>query len=261
MGTFLQIIGVIALIIIVAILAVVGPIIWRIYKTVRDFKKMAQGTISDAERMYAGPHEFVQVSPADFPGADLEAYEEATRQFEALGFRALGDIEDKTVNEIYPTMRSFIRAFSGSEGDISGGFFCLSSFKVFDLGTEFSDGIHLCVTNAESASGIDQPPEIMKRFCPAETPLAKLLELQLQSVRERLAAIPGLTVVKCLTLDDAIQSNHRAHAIQCRFRRERGGAITGEEIRRIAGDDREDAGEIFARAIEREKARGENKGD
>lgn len=235
MSLVLQIIGVIALVIIAVALLFGATIAWKIWRAVRGLKRMAAEVQANMDRIYGGPHEYRKIGAGDFPDADWESYDAARREFETAGFNWVADMENLTLSEIFPEMRTFMRAFNNADGLVGGGFYIANGMKIIDLETELADGTFIVTSTAAAAAGLDNPEEVDAFFFEGETPLREVLAKHGERLAASLIDRPDAYPIIRRTYDELLESGHRLHALKCKLHQERGG-ITAAEIERIAGD-------------------------
>ena len=234
----------------------------------RVVRKATKGIRPSLDAAYQKRHQYVEVDSTDFSFLDLRYYDEIAAVLEAEGFKRRGDFEDLTLTMAFPTTRTFVRALVSADGAIRVGIYHsrrrglsslfygvigVHSAKVVDFESEFSDGRFLLTSNAALASSIAQPPDILGRYLPSYTSLAEMLNLHRQRVAEYQEAHPQVLLEKVFTLRQLFASQYRMMVTKSKFRRELGGGITEEEMRRIAGDEYQEEAELLLDEIEKSK--------
>lgn len=198
---------------------------------------------------YSSNHEYAEVDPDDFKYLDLKYYERTWEKLRDEGFRFLGDIEDVTLSQVHPRMRSFIRCLVSGDGSVMAGIYhvrprgwwrvlvwfgLLKQTRVLDLETEFTDGCFVCTSNAEQAAMMTLPDELMPEFYGDITEPAELLEIHKRWVGEYLSQTDGVGCVIVRSLRDGLASQDRMTALKAAHRDEIKGGLLPEEMDRIA---------------------------
>ena len=234
----------------------------------RAMKGLAEGAeeiLAGTRAMYDKVHEFRDATPDDFEGLDRNYYEETTRALaDSGGYRHLGDVVDKTIEEIgHPATP--IRVLAAADGshtvaiyhlNLSGGMDdddddddeeeedeiedtdddageAEDKRLMCDVTTEFSDGTFLMTSNTQESDLMTPPPQIEQRKFPLRTPIPELLRAHVAEHHKLLAAKgPEVRAVTVGTLADAIESERRQQAVKNAFRKGIG-FVEPNEIRRI----------------------------
>lgn len=186
------------------------------------------GATSWMAAAYAEPHELVQVSAASFPEADLDFYDRARRDLEAVGFRWLGDLEDLSLTRLSPETRTFMRVFVDSGGMIRGAVYQVRprglvvllqammriprELRVIELVTEVA-GKFLSTSNTRNLDRFDAPPEVKCERLPASTPLAQVFARHSQRITEAVRKRPEQVPAHFESLDDVIASIKRGNDV------------------------------------------------
>ena len=207
-------------------------------------------TAHQTAKVFSGRHQFQIVTPLAFPGKRLGFYESTQRFLEGQGFRWLGDIEDLTLTETHPNMRTFIRCMISADGTISGGIYDVElkgwmrllqligllprKLQVLDLETEFNDGTYLCTSNSKGLDQLDAPPSIRKIQYPQHTDLMDLLNVHRGVLAQWTAQDPEYLPLRISSLEEGLEAQHRMQDLQNSFRKQVG-LLTREEARRMAG--------------------------
>jgi hypothetical protein len=218
------------------------------------------------EELYAGLHQFQEVTPREFPHIDTAHYDQCERWLAGQGFRKLGDIEDLTLSKVYPELRTFLRVFVSHDGSIAAACYDINprgwmklaqwvrlmprNFRTLDLETEFINGAFLRTSNALGKQLMDAPPSISQNLLPDTTTFEDLLNAHSSAIHEWRQADEGFAPKLHRTLDDVIGMQHREQDITNAWRKEIG-YVTPEEMKRMAGK----SGQKNAEQVMREIAR------
>jgi len=180
--------------------------------------------------LYAGPHEFLVAHPFSFPFS-RDGYDTVCADLSELGFVHLGSIEDRTVSDALPTMRTFSDVYTNDSGDT----FCATyriqtpecDLQVVEFLTQFEDGTFLTTTNSTPAGWMERPPEI------DTTIIEHGSTLQLSSRHaERLeeAKVAGeKRVLAIVSLEDVLATQSAFVALEVRHRQSVG-YLTYDEV-------------------------------
>lgn len=209
------------------------------WKRFADPAKGAAEIHSDAKKLNLGPHELAAVDCATFLWANHRYYNESEQVLTALKFQKAGDVEDLTLSQVYPQIRTFIRCMLSYDGAVSAGIYhfkirgwsltrWLALFRIIppnqyaiDLETELSDGTFV-TTSKTLVSDLSGPvPGIEQSSLPKETPIDDLLRTHRSAVARAIEA-RELTAVKLRTISDYMAMQHRLDAIKQAARREQG---------------------------------------
>lgn len=256
-----------------AVAIILAVIIGKLGGVVRGFQEeLAKGMgpeIDDAANkildmqtaVWGGPHDFRAADPGEFPELDRSYYDDTQRWLEGHGFRFLADIENTTLTNVFPQMRTFLRVMLGDEDATAAAVYQVrrqapeapaqeegaetddavradeaaaapDSVYAVDFETELTDGTFL-VTNSLAES--DRMPEmegIDKLRLPRETPPDEVLTEH----RNRVAAAraSGKAVRTLATFQDVADSQNRMHAIKCAHQR-RIGYLDEQTLEGISG--------------------------
>ncbi len=208
--------------------------------------------IKNLEEIYSEKHEYKIVNPKDFSHLDLNYYDKSAALLEKQGFVRLGDVEDITVTRASPYLhRVFLRALVSNEGTISAGIFdakpkgliavfswLLGSHreKVTEFETEFSNGCFILTTHAQASQQIALPLEIIPQYLPKKTAPIELLKYHQTRVAAYLKQYPDVHPIVIRSLEEGLESQHRAEALKSAHRQSQGGGVTLKEIKDIAKD-------------------------
>jgi len=192
--------------------------------------------------------EYAEVDLGRFPHLDQRFYESIRSEAEALGFVFIGDLENRTANGLGLMKPTVIRQLTDRNGITVGAYNYqgiglaswlmpgMRSTRTIDLETEFSDGTYVGTSNAWSARHLERPPEIFMTFRTMETGLRALLDEHRRRLKAHIDQRPDRTVREVLSLDDAIESNHRMNALKAAFQAARQHRLTRDELRGLAKD-------------------------
>src|SRR6266542_4085842 len=141
-------------------LGVVGLIVVALTSRQRasgvDARQVAHTILSQQKSLYSAPHEYAPANPDEFPDLDIGFYASAQTALESQGFRLLDDVENMTLSQALPALRTFTRTMAGdndrtvariSQIRPSGRFG--REIASLEFCTEFNDFSFLCTTNAE----------------------------------------------------------------------------------------------------------------
>jgi hypothetical protein len=190
------------------------------------------------------PHDLAVVSPDAWTKEHLAAIEARLGDARALGFRLLGDIEDRTVSRAVGTAAT-VRDFVHDDGitmlsamvrpreEAAHGSAALAPAVALECGSELSDE-RFVETIATDAPLLDPGPRVLVERLPASTPLSALLERH----RARVAQVVGgdVRALPVGDIDAAIQRAHRRLAVTAAARAALPGGISREELGRLAVD-------------------------
>jgi uncharacterized protein YozE (UPF0346 family) len=213
-------------------------------------KEKAKELIKHLYEIYSERHEYQIVNANDFRHLDLEYYNKVATLLEKDGFVRLGDIEDITVTRASPYLhRVFIRALVSRDGKIASAIFdakpkglisILSWLlgnrreKVTEFETEFSNGCFILTTHAQASQQIALPLEIIPQYLPKKTAPLELLTYHQTRVEAYLKQYPDVQPIVIRSLEELLESQHRAEALKSAHRQAQGGAVTLKEIKDIA---------------------------
>lgn len=180
------------------------------WKLRRAFKAIQRG----GEILREGPHEWVERAIGDASPDRLAAFEEGKREFEAAGFRHVGDIDDALMRRAFPKASTALRVFLSADSTTIG-LLHVTKFgeRILDLESVLDDGRFLCACSAEPQAGAPSPEEVEVEFAP-DAPLGRLLELHAEVLARRLN---GAAVVAIQSLEEAIAAQNRISEARRRF--------------------------------------------
>lgn len=197
---------------------------WGRYQARRGARK----TLEQSEALFSGTHEFVSVDPSRFDWLDQGYYDDTRFRLEAEGFRCLGDVEDLTLTEQHPNMRTFIRVMSGDRGQVTVGIYqvkltgLMAVFqwigliprraRVLELESELSDGRFLVTNNTKDVDTTPGPAAIEMEQHPLPTRRDTLLARHRERLRAAIAQ--GAEVVRVDSLNQAIAGQDRLQTLK-----------------------------------------------
>lgn len=215
-----------------------------------DNQKYAKELLDSLNEIYSERHEYQPVNPKDFPHLDRKFYDKMASILEANGFMKLGDIEDVTVTRASPYLhRTFLRCLVSSNGTISAGIFdakpkgfmsiigwLLGSRreKVTEFETEFSNGCFIYTTHAQAVQHISLPLEIIPQYLSKKTSPTELLRSHQKKVTQYLKQHPDVQPIVIRSLEEGLESQHRAEVLKSVHRQSLGGGVTLKELKDIA---------------------------
>jgi hypothetical protein len=206
---------------------------------------------SELDALFSGEHEYREVTPAEFPYADVSYYERVQKELEALGFRKLSDVEDLTLSRVYPDARTFVRLMVDDGAMIRAGAFHLRSrgglvglfsalgviprhVHVLELVTEVPRGRFLITAPTRGLDRLDPPPEALVDRLPPGTPAADLVAHHRRRIQEHLRANPAQSPVHVDSTDAVLASVQRGHVVASNHR-QRLGRLSRDELERMTG--------------------------
>ncbi len=205
----------------------------------------------EIDALFSGEHEYRQVTPGDFPYADVEFYDRVQRELEALGFRRVADLEDLTLSRVYPDRRTFVRVLVDDAALIRAGAFHLRArggmvglfaaigvvprdLHVVELVTEVPRGRFLITAPTKGLDRLDPPPEVqIDRLAPG-TPLAELVAHHRRRIGEHLRRNPVQSPVEVRDHDSVLASVQRGH-VAASAHRQKVGRLSKDELERMTG--------------------------
>jgi hypothetical protein len=182
-------------------------------------------------------HTYTPVDLADIPAIDRAFHDAKQSELVVLGFRLLGEIEDRTIRRHFAPARVAFRVFTGPGGN--EGEFTIASVghlphaddRFVRLQTELSDGSFVVTEGTSHA--IDhhrmQIPGIQYGCVPGSIAAALLLTLHRRIVEERCRPT-GATAIELRDMAAAIDSQNDLERLSVNFRR-RMGFIDEQEMR------------------------------
>lgn len=235
------------------------------------FKKKGSGDAArkihgELEQLYAGPHEFREVRPNEFPHISTAHYDECERWLSAHGFKKLGDIEDLTLTKVYPYARTFLRVFVSNDGAIAAACFDINpqgwmklakwcrlmpqDLRTVEFESEFVNGAFLRTSNALGKQLLDEPPAISQNLFSDKTPWEELLRFHRDTMGNWRQTDESFTPRLFSTLNDVLGMQHRQQDITNAWRKEIG-YVSQEEMKRLAGKSGQKTAEQVMREIQK----------
>lgn len=206
----------------------------------------------ELDALFSGEHEYQQVTPAEFPHADITFYDRVQRELEALSFRKLADVEDVTLTRVYPETRTFVRVFVDDAALIRGAAFHLRPrgglvglfsalgviprhVHVVELVTEMPRGRFLVTAPTRGLDRLDPPPESQVDRLPPGTPIKELVAHHRKRIQEHLRGHAAATPVSMDDYAALIASVQRGHVAASRHR-QKIGRLSKDELERMTGE-------------------------
>jgi len=217
-------------------------------------RRVAMNVLTLRKALYGrGPHDLGPADLREYAWMNLERYAAVRRELEALGFRYVADLENRTVQAVLPGLATFVRTLVHEEKRMLAQF-CIhrrvaperedpegkpiiETEELADLTSRLDDGSLILTTTAVSISCLDEVPNIHRRFLPTGTPIPKMIEAHEKHVAERLKSHPGAQLETVpATVDELVEASHRSHELRASYYRQFPGYLPKEEYRRIAAD-------------------------
>ena len=240
------------MLVVIGTLIMIPVLIWlAIVITVRWFVGKVNTAMGQAvqrrQAMYGTVHEFSPPNTEDWEELDEEFYATATETLRGAGFRHLGDVVDRTLAQI-AGYRTVIRVMVSQGGTTMVGIYDISAMPglkdrvahIFDVTTEFSDGMFLITCNTADTDLTNEVPGIERRRHPGQSEVLSLIDIHEKEKESLIAARPDRHALVVNTLEEAIESEKRQQTKKNQFRRE-SGYIQADEVRRIAERSGQDA--------------------
>jgi hypothetical protein len=215
---------------------------------------------------YGGEHEYADVAIAELPDLDHEFYREASRAFEALGFRKLADLEDVTLSRIYPDSRTVLRIFVDDARLIRAGLYHVRPrgalvallqlvrvvprhLRIVELVSEAPRGTFASTSNTAGLAMLEPPPEAKCDRLPATATIEALVTHHRDRLTAMLRRDPSLAPVMMDDRDAMLESVQRSNVAAARHREKLGG-LSRDELERMRGRPLDDADEVFLREVQ-----------
>ena len=225
----------------------------------------AKQILDASELLYVEEYEYQIADAKEFTHLDLKFYDETLELLEKKRFRHLADEENVTVNSAKSAgMRTFIRVALSHHGVIVAGIFHWRSKqfwlrwlsmlstrkhgKVLEFQTEFSNGVFMTTSTAQSSGNLEQPPQVISEFYAYDTPHEQVLERHTQRLVEYLKTNPVVKPLAFRNIEDVTRSDQRLTKIRAQFRKKRGGLTKGE-LHRLSNGNADDV-ESVSKEIE-----------
>jgi len=211
--------------------------------------KAARNILRRSNNAFQANHIFCKVSAQDYPWLSSEFYEQAQRDAEAFGFTWLADIEDETLSQVYPHLRTFVRILLAPDFHsrfaiyeiVPGGPYgkpTRQPLQTRELISELSDGFCLITTTAPTAKILDAPPGVSRTHLPADSRMVDLLEAHRQAMDDYKILRPVASFEEIRDFDQATVAWQKGIDRQ-RAKLETENGLKLEEIVRIGGKGKE----------------------
>ncbi len=215
----------------------------------------ARKILNQQKAIYSGKMEYANASPDSFPWLDRSFYEDVTRKMLDAGYRNVGDFECLTASRQFPSMRTFVRSFTGDSGTTMSacfhvkmrgfmGFFALlgvipKNLRTIEFETEFSDNTFLSTSNSLGLNAFTDFPGIVIQQLPPDASYEQILARHREKLRE-LVEVIKLQPVIVASAEEILASQDRMHELKSRHR-EKTGYVTREQFKTMAGGKLSDA--------------------
>lgn len=211
MGFLLKLIGAIALSAIITAALFALTFAWKLR---RAFKAMERAN----KIMREGKHGWIERPISDSCSVRLPAFEAGKTEFEAAGFRHLGDIEDELTRRAFPGATAALRVFLSADSRTIGLLHVTRrNYAINDLEAVLDDGRVVCVCSAEDDPDAPSPREVHVEFFPG-APLDLLIERHGAMLPSHLR---GARPVAIASLQEAIAVQNRISELRRIFVLER----------------------------------------
>lgn len=137
----------------------------------------------ELEKVFAGEHAFRAASREEFTDLDFAGYDAVRDVLEGRGLRYLGAVEDLTVTEVHPEMRTLIELYGDAMGTCLVSTYHVQENQISEAFSDLEDGRALLTTNAE-IDKLTPPPFVDRQVLSAATPVATIVSTH----EDRLAA-------------------------------------------------------------------------
>ncbi len=196
----------------------------------RSARRGAREILETNRALYSGTHDFVGVDPSRFGWLDLRFYDRLRSVLEQQGFRFLGDVEDVTVTQQTPSLRTFLRAMAGDHGRVIAGFYQVRArgatallqwlgilprrLEVLDLESELADGRWIATSNTEAIDTTPVPDAVDLLRLPLATPPEVVLERHRERLERALASRPDVAVRRVASLSEVLVAQDRLQLLR-----------------------------------------------
>ncbi len=221
---------------------------------------------TEMDAVYGGEHRYQRCEPGQFPEADLAPYQAGERELHALGFRTIADVEDLTLSEVYPAMRTFTRVLVDDAGLIRAGIYHLRprgmmlgmlqlvrmvprELRVIALVTEVPRGRFVVTANTAGLDLLDHGPAVALERVSQATPAVRLVERHRARLTELVRKRADASPVAVTRYEDVITSLQRGNVVAAMHRKGLRG-LSRDELERMKGRPLEPGDEEFLRAIQ-----------
>lgn len=199
------------------------------FKDMMESMKVMAEEVERQKDVYSNPLDYVEARPGDFENLDLEWYDRARSELEAVGFRYLGDLESRTLTRVYPQMRTMVRVLVSDDETIQAGFFHIQAFdgegnlfgdfRTYDFETMFADGTFLSSGNCEGVNMDESCEGIELHKYPPQTPWEDLLRRHKEIESERTVS-DGKTPATVSTLAEVMDAQEKSHVLRSKAKQE-----------------------------------------
>lgn len=160
---------------------------------------------------------------------------EQTAAAAALGFRRVGDLEDRTLTAAHPEARTPLRMLLADDGVVVGVGVRpaqpeMAALPVIEVSAELQDGRFLTWVIMRDVPQLDTAPEIERIRLDEGTALADAVE----QLRTRIRAGTTSPVVVPADIDALIQRAHRHHSLEAQARAHLPAGVTRDELARLS---------------------------
>lgn len=203
--------------------------------------RAAEDVFHQLTSVYDEVHELLPADPDAFPGVPREGYTMVGAELSEMGFRRLGSMEDRTVSEALPAMRTYLDVYTNATGDI----FCATyrvqtpeiEQQIVDFESQFEDGTFLATTNSLAAAWMTPAPQIDTEIMDAYASTGRISMRH----RERLAEARerGRLTKTVSSLEEVLQTQRAFSAFEVEHRQSVG-YMTYDELLAMSGQDRGD---------------------
>lgn len=236
--------------------ALVGLIAFRIWVRSlvrRSCREGAERIYRELAAMFDGEHIFKVVERTDYPELSEDLYTRTEAFLAGRGLAYVGSLEDLTVTQANPSLRTRIDCFASADGHVGGVTYRIHDYQVLEFCTVYESGAFLTTTNAE-VDKLEPPPILHRETLRRSTEPLDLLQRHLDRVAETQRPGGGARIgvpvdaanqtppriVPQHTLDDLLALGRRSTLIASQHRRALG-YLTPEELNRMAADPGQEA--------------------
>ncbi|HZL35051.1 MAG TPA: hypothetical protein VFC78_07060 [Tepidisphaeraceae bacterium] len=233
-----------ALMLLAPVPLVLAAYFWYVVTMVRVLRRVedaAKRKLLLLKRWYGIDREFREACAADYSPLDLSIYHDRANELIAAGFRPVRAVVDTTAEKLFG-WRTVIWLFASLDATTLA---CVWQHKSLEIAagthpnprwvqeftTEFTDGIFIGTSN-EPPTADSSSSAVQRGQLGPETSLSELLIEHENAKRNALRVTPEISCVEIRTLEEALASIHREHALQRAFRRPLG-YLDPEEIWRL----------------------------
>lgn len=194
----------------------------------------ADKMFDEVTAIYESSHEYRSANPAHFSSVPGDGYEKVRGELSRLGFQYVGSLENLTMSEAYPGLRTFMATYISDSGDVYAATYRTLDAEfgqqVIDFETVFQDDTFLITTNARLA-GLTQLPSSIERSALSDVHEADSL---LKAHSHRLTELRSVKIPRRIrSLDDLIGAQRLFSELECQYRRDVG-YLTFEEAKAMS---------------------------